>query len=174
MTKARGSGAGARLQQTDGPGVLLEAIAGRAGAPTHLRAPLALGVGQLDLLEHDVDQEVEELVLAGHVVVDRHRLGTELVGQRADGQARQTPLVGDPQRGIAHALLAQPRSCRAVGSFGLHHLTSSVPSIFVRCTVASYTVRKCTTCRTGTRKPAVTSPSPSEHTHRTRFPAAPR
>ena len=112
VAQGRGPGAGARLEQADRPSVLLEASARRDRAPAHLLTPVALGIGKLDLLEDEVDEPVEELVLAGDVVVDRHRLGAELLRERTDGQARQTTSVGDGDGRAQHAFVAQPGAGR--------------------------------------------------------------
>ena len=101
----------------------------------HLRAPVAAGRREIDLAEDQVDDAVEDLVLARHVVVDRHRLDAELLGQRADGQRPEPSGVGDRDR---------PRSTRSRLSGGASwggsrctglDIALPGPSGFVLCTV---------------------------------------
>ena len=90
-----GPGRRPRLQQPDGPPVSGEHLAGRASSPFHLGPPVTAGSRKLDLAEDDVDQGVEDLVLVGDVVVDRHRLDAQLLGEGADRQRSQPVGVGD-------------------------------------------------------------------------------
>jgi hypothetical protein len=54
--------------------------------------------GQRDLAEHEVDHAVEDLVLAGDVVVERHRLDVQAVREPAHGQRGDAALVGQGDR----------------------------------------------------------------------------
>ena len=54
---------------------------------------------QIDLAEHEIDHAVEEVVLVGHVVVQRHRLDPELVAEPAHAQRRDAVLIGKGDRG---------------------------------------------------------------------------
>jgi hypothetical protein len=90
--------------------VLPEDSARRAGPSRDLGAPLAVGRRQLDLAEDDVDDAVEDLVLVGDVVVDRHRLHPELLGQGPDRQPGDPTGVGDRDGAVQHALPAQWRA----------------------------------------------------------------
>ena len=67
----------------------------RGGAEPDLRSPVAVDGGQVDLAEHDVDDRVEDLTLVRDVVVQRHRLHAEVLGERADGQGSDPVRVGD-------------------------------------------------------------------------------
>jgi len=58
-------------------------LPGRDGSPPHGGPPLAVAGGQVDLAEHDVDHSVQEVALAGNVVVKRHRLDAERLAQLA-------------------------------------------------------------------------------------------
>src|SRR5512132_1641633 len=80
----------------------------RAGVPREggqVRPPVARrlqGVLAGDLVAHQLD----ELVLAAHVPVQRHRAGTERFGDAAHGEGVQPVAVGDGDRG-PHDLLAR-------------------------------------------------------------------
>jgi hypothetical protein len=76
----------ARLHQADGPAVTGKHRAGRDRPLAHRGLPVDVGRRQLDLAEDDVDHPVEELVLVGHVVVERHRACAELVCELAHRQ----------------------------------------------------------------------------------------
>ena len=104
----RRPGRGPGLHQRDRPRVPPERLARRAHPAADLVAPRRRsGIGQLDLAEHEVDQPVEDLVLVGDVVVDRHRLDAELLGQRPDRQRRQAAGVGDGERAAHDPVPAQ-------------------------------------------------------------------
>ena len=78
--------ASARLQERDRPGMEPQDATGRVRSPADLRTPVATHRRHLDLAEHHVDDAVQDLLLVGDVVIDRHRLDTELLGERADRQ----------------------------------------------------------------------------------------
>jgi hypothetical protein len=61
-------------------------VAGVERPLAHGGPPVAVGGGEGDLLEHQVDHAVQELVLVGDVVVERHRSGAELVGEHAHAE----------------------------------------------------------------------------------------
>src|SRR6476660_1919132 len=138
MTQIGRAGIGARLQEPDGPAVSSQDLACRGSPLVHLRPPVPAGHRELDLAEDDVDERGEDLVLVGDVVVDRHRLGAELLRQRADGERSQTAGVGDRERGLDHALAGQPRSPAAVLADHLGHESSLIRP---RPWTFSYTVR---------------------------------
>ena len=132
-----GPGAGARLQQRDRPGVAPQHLPGRVRPPPHLRAPVAAGRRQLDLAEDEVDDAVEDLVLVGDVVVDRHRLDAELAAASERIVSDAEPAgVGDRDGAAQHPLAAQRRVARRAVA-RLRCQTSSI-----RATLAvSYLVR---------------------------------
>ncbi len=76
--------------------------------PSHRRLPVGV-FGELDLVEHDVDHGVQQLVLARDVVIQRHRARAELTGEPAHAQPFDAFAVGEPERLGHHPLLAQPR-----------------------------------------------------------------
>ena len=93
----------------------------------HLRPPVPAGHRKLDLAEDDVDERGKDLVLVSDVVVDRHRLGPELLREGADGERPQSAAVGDGERGLDHPLPGQPRSPPAVLADCLGHAPSLIP-----------------------------------------------
>ena len=70
--------------------------------------------GRLDLAEDDVDHPVEEVVLVGDVVVERHRLDAELLGELAHRELLRPALVGQRDRGAQHPLPVERRPSRVV------------------------------------------------------------
>src|SRR6185295_17901058 len=58
---------------------------------------VALG-RHLDLARHRVDDPVQEVVLVGHVVVERHRLDAELLTELAHAERLEPALVGERDR----------------------------------------------------------------------------
>ncbi len=81
--------------------------AGRVGAPDHLRTPLPLEGGQVDLVEDQIDDAVEDFVLSGDVVVQRHRLGAEVSSERADRERCESADVRDGHGTAEDAVTAQ-------------------------------------------------------------------
>ena len=71
---------------------------------------------QVDLAEDEIDDAVDELVLVGEVVVERHRLDPELLAELAHAEGLEPALIGEPEGGLEHPLPAQ--AVRAVGSPG--------------------------------------------------------
>ena len=99
-----------RLHQAVRPRVACEDLSGGYRPPSYRRLPVGLRGRELDLLEHDVDHGVQQLLLARHVVVERHRARAELAGQPAHAQPVDPLAVGEPDRLEHHPLLAQPRA----------------------------------------------------------------
>jgi hypothetical protein len=62
---------------------------------------------QLDLAEHDIHHAVEDLVLVGDMVVERHRLDVQAVREPAHGERADAVLVGEGHRFEEHPLPAQ-------------------------------------------------------------------
>src|SRR4051812_38331309 len=86
----------------------------------HLDAPVTLRNRQVHLAEDEVDDAVDDLVLAGDVVVDGHRLDPERLRERPDRQRRQAAVVGDARGAVEDALSAQrrPRADASAGTLG--------------------------------------------------------
>ena len=82
---------------------------GREGPRAHGRLPPADGRRQADLAEYDVDHPVQEVGLAGHVVVQRHRLDPEDLAQLAHAEGADAAFVGEGYRGLEHLVAAQRR-----------------------------------------------------------------
>ena len=101
---------GAALHLADRPAVPAERGARRDRALAQLGLPVAAGGGRLDLAEDEVDHPVEEVVLVGDVVVERHRLDAELLGELAHRQLLGAALVGQRDRGAQDALAAERRA----------------------------------------------------------------
>jgi hypothetical protein len=89
--------------------VACENLSGGYRPPSHRRLPVGLLGRELDLLEHDVDHGVQQLLLARHVVVERHRARAERASQPAHAQPVDPLAVGEPDRLDHHPLPAQPR-----------------------------------------------------------------
>jgi len=81
--------------------VAAEDLAGGGAPVPHRSLPGQVLRWQVDLREHHVHDPVEDLLLAGHVVVDRHRLHAEGGGEAADRERLGPDLVRQPQRRFA-------------------------------------------------------------------------
>jgi len=82
----------------DRPAVPVERGTGRDGALEQFGLPVPVRGGWVDLAEDDVDHPVEEVRLVGDVVVERHRLDFELLGELAHRQLLGPALVGQDDR----------------------------------------------------------------------------
>ena len=85
---------------------------GGVRSATHLGLPVAVRLGQFDFAEDQVDDRVQDLVLVGDVVIDRHRLDAELLGQRPDRERREAPRVGDCDCAAQDAISAERHALR--------------------------------------------------------------
>ena len=114
--------------------------ANRDGPLAHGRLPPAVAGRQADLAEHDVDHPVQEVALAGHVVVQRHRLDPEDLAELAHAEGADAAFVGEGDRGLEHLVAAQrrppgrgvpgcrhPRSCLEVD------ITYTVSLLYLQC-----------------------------------------
>jgi hypothetical protein len=91
------------------PRVSLGGGAAVTGQRLDVAAPVA-GRGQRLLLADDlVEQQVQQVLLAGHVAVERHRAGTQLGADAPHGELVQALGVGHLQRGLDHAAGGQRR-----------------------------------------------------------------
>ena len=78
------------------PGVAQQNFVGRDRLLSHPGFPVG-SVGRLIDLAHDrLDDAVEDLVLVGHMVVERHRLDAELLAELAHAEGLDAPVVGEP------------------------------------------------------------------------------
>ena len=68
------------------------------GPAAHRLAPVVDVGGQVELLDHEVDHAVEDVVLVRDVVVERHRFHAEPRGHRAHRDRADSALVGDLHR----------------------------------------------------------------------------
>ena len=64
--------------------------------------PVTGGVGDPDFGEDPFDQPVEQCRLVGNVVIDGHRVDSELCSEPAHRQPLEPLLVDDPQRRLEH------------------------------------------------------------------------
>ena len=71
------------------------------------RLPVDAVGRELDLLHDEVDDAVADLVLAPHVVVERHRLDAQLLPELAHAQRLEAALVCEADGGAEHALPAE-------------------------------------------------------------------
>src|SRR3954462_11114682 len=99
-----------RTSRTDSarrPRVAQQALADGQRPPPHSRLPAVLAGGQLELAEDHVNHAVEQVLLVGDVVVQRHRPAPELLSNPAHAQRLQATGVGEVERGANHAPPAQ-------------------------------------------------------------------
>ncbi|HEY3690808.1 MAG TPA: hypothetical protein VGL46_10950 [Pseudonocardiaceae bacterium] len=74
-------------------GVRGEHVVDAASQCAELGRPVAGDGGQLDLAEHEIDHEVDELIFVADVVVQRHRGDLQFGGRGPHGQRGKTVLV---------------------------------------------------------------------------------
>ena len=89
------------------PAVAQEDLVRRDRGPTDRRLPVGLAGGHLDLARDQLDDAVQEVVLVGHVVVERHRLDPELLAELAHAERLDPAFVRERDRGAQHPLPAQ-------------------------------------------------------------------
>jgi hypothetical protein len=68
---------------------------GRGRSPAHGLFPVDRVRGKVDLAHHEIDHAVEDVVLVGHVVVERHRLDTEPLAELAHCERPKARLVDE-------------------------------------------------------------------------------
>jgi len=101
-------------------------LPGGDGPPPHGCPPAGFPVTgpgpgrQVDLAEDDVDHPVEQVALAGDVVVQRHRLHAERLPQLAHAERGHPGLVGEGYRGAQHPVPVQRRPVRRAVPGGVH------------------------------------------------------
>ena len=115
-----GPGLSPRLHQADRPAVARQGVADGDRPPAHGGLPVAAARGHADLREDGVDHGVDEVVLVGHVAVQRHGRDLELLGERAHGEGLEPARVCLLDRRAQHSLPAQAASrsssrCRVCG-----------------------------------------------------------
>ena len=84
-------------------------LAGRHRPLLHGQLPAGPVGGQVDLAEYPVDHAVEQLALAGHVVIQGHRLDPENLPEPAHAERTDAMFVGKGD-GRAQHLVAVQRS----------------------------------------------------------------
>ena len=82
------------------------------------RLPVGVQDGAADLADHGVGDAVEQVLLVAHVVVERHRVEAQLLGELAHAERLDAFPVSELDRGYEQAFPAQrlldPRRRRAV------------------------------------------------------------
>ena len=81
-----GAGPGLPHHQAARPAVAQEHLVGRDRGPADRLLPVGVARRHLDLAGDRVDDAVEEVVLVRHVVVERHRLDSELLAELAHAE----------------------------------------------------------------------------------------
>jgi hypothetical protein len=88
--------------------VTVERVADRDRALSHRGLPVdGAGRGDLDLAEDDVDEAVDDVLLAGDVVVERHRLHAQLARHLAHRERVEAAVVGELERRLEHPVPRQ-------------------------------------------------------------------
>jgi hypothetical protein len=96
-----------RFQEPDGPGVASQHSPSRVGSLNDLRPPVTVGGRQLYLAEDQIHDAVENLLLVGNVVVERHWLDAEFVGERSHRQGSDSRGVCERDGGPHYSLAAE-------------------------------------------------------------------
>ena len=93
VSQVRWTGTSPRLHQADRPAVARQGFADGDRPPAHGGLPVATARGHADLREDGVDHGVDEVVLVGHVAVQRHGRDLEHLGERAHGEGLEPARV---------------------------------------------------------------------------------
>ena len=118
----RGAGVSGRHQQGARPGVTPESFVDGDRARSDCRVPVAGRRRRLALVEDEVEDAVEEVVLVGDVVVERHRLEPERLAELAHRQRLDPALVGELERRLQDPVAAEGEA-RALFAWPLTNLT---------------------------------------------------
>src|SRR6202035_2914317 len=98
------AGVSPRVHQAGRPGVTPEGLARGDRTPARGGLPADSLWRQLNLAEDQIDEPIEDVLLIGDMVVERHRLDSKLLSEPAHGE-RLDPLgVGQNQRGAEDSL----------------------------------------------------------------------
>ena len=87
--------------------MLEEHLVRRDHAPAHGRLPVGVVGSEVDLGRNEVDDAVDDVVLRGDVVVERHRLDAELLRDLPHAHRLDPTLVGELHRGAQDAISGQ-------------------------------------------------------------------
>ena len=101
-----------------------ERAAGREDPLPHRRLPVGSLERRVDLADDDVDQAAQELVLVGHVAVQRHRHDVEGLRELPHAQRLDAALIGQGHGGAQHPFPRQRHPGLGAGvDLGAHLLT---------------------------------------------------
>ena len=107
----------------------------RRASPSSSRRPhVEAAHGVVDLAHDDLDHAVEDLLLVGDVVVERHGLDPEPLGERAHGHRLDTGLVRELDGGAQHPLPLRGTRARRASSGS--PLSSAARFVFTSCVAA--------------------------------------
>src|SRR6266849_7128166 len=106
MAQSRGTGLDTRLHEADCPGVPKESLARRDCPLTQGGRPVRTG-RYIDLAEDDIDHPIQDVFLVPHMVVERHRLDPEVLGDLAHAERPEAAFVGEVDGSLEHPLPAQ-------------------------------------------------------------------
>ena len=90
-----------------------------------IHVPLLARGRQLDLADHQIDHRGHEVAFVRHVVVQGHRLDTELTGELAHRERLDSAVVCEADRSLEHAVPGEGQAGLGVGvgSIGIDKLT---------------------------------------------------
>src|SRR3954451_18910285 len=112
---------GARLDGLARPRVAQHHSTRREHALADAVLPIQRRIGRVELADDDVDHAVEQLVLVGDVLVQRHRDDPQLLRQAAHAHPGDADLVGQGDRGAQHPVTVErgaPALLRLAGHRG--------------------------------------------------------
>ena len=115
VAQVRRTRVGPRLHQADRPSMAEQGIADRDGPLAHGGLPVRAGYRHIDLAEDEVDDAVEDSLLVGEVVVERHRLDAERLAELAHAERLEPALdrrVSSRHRGPAPGSVGSRRCAR--------------------------------------------------------------
>ncbi len=120
VPQPRGADPRPRQQAWRRPWMTPEHVVRRRCRALDRRLPVRPGIRQVHLVDHAVDHEAEQLVLAGHVVVGGHRPGPQILGEAAHRERGDPVAVRQLDGSREHAVAAQSGRPRNLGHCVLH------------------------------------------------------
>ena len=97
--------------------------------PAHLGLPVGAGGRRIDLPDDDIDDPIEDVVLVLDMVVERHRVDTELLAELAHADRLAAAPIGEFDGCPEDALLAQRDARSGIRTSLGHHLELLMSSL---------------------------------------------
>src|SRR2546426_4056064 len=112
------------LEHASGPWVAEHHLPGRYGLLAQRGLPVLAGEGALDLAHDQLDDAIEQVVLAPDMPVHGHRVDAELLTELTHAQRLDAIAIGEADGSPEHTLPGQGRARLGACSCSNCHLTS--------------------------------------------------